>query len=224
MSDLIKDLINNNIRWLHIPVYDEPWYITVAIWLLFFLSNQFFMSISMGDVYNYDTLTFDLRNKKYRTRRENFIDKLSEDEYNYNNSEKFQDSRLRILISVNIIVVMGFLYALYCFYFLHIDLIYTNIIIALLSLGSTLLIEPILKDKYAVYSHKTQKVYGFLMITKVFLPMITIPFAFAGFTDFLNTIFSISIPPYELGMKEFILNTILYILIYCFPFLKAQYL
>lgn len=223
MSDFIKDLINDNISWLNIPVYDEPWYITVAIWLLFFLSNQIFMSISMGDVYDYDTLIFNLKNKRYQTRRERFIDKLSEDEYNYNNSEKFQDSRLHILISVNIIVVLGFLYALYCFYFLHIDLIYTNIIIALLSLGSTLLIEPILKDEYAVYSHKTQEIYGILMLTKVFLPMITIPFAFAGFTDFLNTIFSISIPPYELGMKEFIINAILYILIYFFPFLKAQY-
>lgn len=224
MADLMKDLINNNISWLHIPTYDEPWYITAFIWILFFLSNQLFMSMSMEDVYDYDTLIFDLRNKKYQTRRERFIEKLSEDEYNYNNSEKFQDSRLRILISVNIIVVLGFLYALYCFYFLHIDLIYTNIIIALLSLGSTLLIEPILKDKYAVYSHKTQKVYGFLMLTKVFLPMITIPFAFAGVTDFLNTIFSISIPPYELGMKEFIINAILYILIYFIPFLKAEYL
>ena len=114
MSDLIKDLINDNISWLHIPVYDEPWYITVAIWLLFFLSNQIFMSISisMGDVYDYDTLVFDLRNNKYQTRRERFIDKLSEDEYNYNNSEKFQDSRLRNLISVNIIVILGILYTL----------------------------------------------------------------------------------------------------------------
>ena len=223
MSDLTKDLINNNVSWLHIPVYDEPWYITVAIWLLFFLSNQIFMSISMENVYDYDTLIFDLRNKKYQKRRERFIDKLNEDEYNYRCSERFQDSRLRNLIFVNIIVVLGILYTLYCFYFLHIDLICTNIIIALLSLGSTLLIEPILLDKYAVYSHKTQKVYGFLMITKVFLPMITIPFAFAGFTDLLNTIFSISIPPYELGMKEFIINATLYILIYCFPFLKSQY-
>ena len=54
----------------------------------------------------------------------------------------------------------------------------------------------------------------------MFLPMITIPFAFAGFTDFLNSTFSISIPPYELGMKEFIINAGLYILIYFSPFLK----
>lgn len=177
----------------------------------------------MEEVYDYDTLIFDIKNKQYTTRREKFIDKLSEDEYNYNCSEKFQDSRLRILIFVNIIAVLGILYTLYHFYFLHLDLIYTNTIIALLSLGTIFLVQPILKDEYAVYSRKLKKMYWNISLTKVFLPMITIPFAFAGFTDFLNSIFSISIPPYELGMKEFIINAILYILIYCFPFLKAQY-
>ena len=177
----------------------------------------------MGDVYDYDTLIFDLKNKRYQTRRERFIDKLSDDEYNYNNSKKFKNSRLLSLIIVNIIAVMLFIYTLYCFYFLHLDLIYTNTIIALLSLGTTFLVQPILKDEYAVYSHKLKKMYWNISLTKVFLPMITIPFAFAGFTDFLNSIFSISIPPYELGMKEFIINAILYILIYCSPFLKAQY-
>lgn len=223
MSDLSKDIINNNISWLHIPTYNEPWYITVVIWFLFFLTNQLFMSSFMEEVYDYDTLVFDLKNKKYTTRREKFIDKLSEDEYNYNCSEKFQDSRLRIIIFVNIIVVLGILYTLYCFYFLQLDLIYTNIIIALLSLGTTFLIQPILKDEYALYSHKLKKLYWNLSLTKAFLPMITIPFAFAGFTKFLNSIFSISIPPYELGLKEFIINAILYILIYCIPFLKAKY-
>ena len=53
--------------------------------------------------------------------------------------------------------------------------------------------------------------------------MITIPFAFAGFTDFLNSIFLISIPPYELGLKEFIINAILYILIYYIPWIKYNY-
>ena len=223
MSDLTKDLINDNISWLYIPTYNEPWYITVAIWLLFFLSNQIFMSISVGDVYDYDTLIYDLRNKRYQRRRERFIDKLSEDEYNYNCSREFKNSRLLSLIIINIIALMLFVYTLYCFYFLHLDLIYTNTIIALLSFGTSFLVQPILKDEYAVYSHKLKKMYWNISLTKVFLPMITIPFAFAGFTEFLNSIFSISIPPYELGMKEFIINAILYILIYCFPFLKAQY-
>ena len=223
MSDLIKDIINNNIGWLHIPVYDEPWYITVAIWALFFLSNQLFLSLSLEDIYDYDTLIFDLRNKKYQTKREKFIDKLSEDEYNYNNSEKFQNSRLLSLLFVNVLVLLLIIYTLYCFYFLHLDLIYTNTIIALLSLGATLLVQPILKDEYAVYSHKLEKMYWNLSLTKVFLPMITIPFAFAGFTDFLNSIFPISIPPYELGLKEFIINAFLYILIYYFPFIKGNY-
>lgn len=223
MSDLAKDLINNNISWLHIPTYDEPWYITAVIWILFFLSNQIFMSMSMENVFDYDTLLFDIRNKKYQTRREKFIDKLSEDEYNYNYSKEFKNSRLLSLIIVNIIALMLFIYTLYCFYFLHLDLIYTNTIIALLSLGTTFLVQPILKDEYAVYSHKLKKIYWNISLTKVFLPMITIPFAFAGFTELLNSIFSISIPPYELGMKEFIINAILYILIYCSPFLKAQY-
>ncbi|MBQ9230830.1 MAG: hypothetical protein IJ190_06560, partial [Prevotella sp.] len=223
MADLTKDLINDNISWLHIPVYDEPWYITVVIWFLFFLNNQIFMSISMGDVYDYDTLIFDLRNKKYQTRRERFIDKLSEDEYNYNNSKKFKNSRLLSLIIVNIIALLLFIYTLYCFYFLHLDLIYTNTIIALLSLGTTFLVRPILKDKYAVYSHKLKKLYWNITLIKMFLPMITIPFAFAGFTDFLNSIFSLSIPPYELGLKGFIINAILYIAIYYFPFLKWDY-
>jgi thiamine kinase-like enzyme len=220
MSDLTKDLINNNIDWLHIPAYNEPWYITVVIWVLFFLTNQLFMSSFMEKVYDYDTLKFDIRNKKYTNKREKFIDKLSEDEYNYRNLGKFQDSRLRNLISVNIIVILGILYTLYCFYFQQLDLIYTNLIIALLSLGATFLVKPILKDKYAVYSHKLGKVYWNITLIKMFLPMITIPFAFAGFTDFLNSTFSISIPPYELGMKEFIINAGLYILIYFSPFLK----
>lgn len=220
MSDLTKDLINNNISWLHIPAYEEPWYITVFIWFLFFVSNQLFMSISMENVYDYGTLIFDLRNKKYQRRRERFIEKLSEDEYNYRNSDKFQDSRLRILISINIIVVLGILYTLYCFYFLQLDLIYTNIIIVLQSLVTTFLVQPILKDKYAFYSHKLDKIYWNITLIKMFLPMITIPFAFAGFTDFLNSTFSISIPPYELGTKEFIINAGLYILIYFSPFLK----
>ena len=223
MSDLTKDLINNNISWLHIPTYNEPWYITVVIWFLFLLSNQLFMSSFMEEVYDYDTLIFDIRNKKYTNKREKFIDKLSEDEYNYNNSKEFKNSRLLSLIIFNIIALMLFIYTLYCFYFLHLDLIYTNTIIALLSLGTTFLVQPILKDEYAVYSRKLKKMYWNISLTKVFLPMITIPFAFAGFTEFLNSIFSISIPPYELGMKEFIINAILYILIYCFPFLKAQY-
>lgn len=223
MSDLTKDLINNSISWLHIPTYNEPWYITVVIWFLFFLSNQLFMSSFMEEVYDYDTLIFDIRNKKYTNKREKFIDKLSEDEYNYNNSKEFKNSRLLSLIIVNIIALMLFIYTLYFFYFLHLDLIYTNTIIALLSLGTTFLVQPILKDEYAVYSRKLKKMYWNISLTKVFLPMITIPFAFDGFTEFLNSIFSISIPPYELGMKEFIINAILYILIYCFPFLKAQY-
>ena len=223
MADLIKDLINDNISWLHIPTYDEPWYITVVIWLLFFLSNQIFMSMSMEDVYDYDTLIYDIRNKKYQTRREKFIAKLEEDEYNYNYSEKFQNLRLRNLIFVNIIAVLGILYILYCFYFLQFDLIYTNIIIVLLSLGTTFLVQPILKDKYAVYSHKLEKVFWNITLIKMFLPMITIPFAFAGFTDFLNSIFPLSIPPYELGLKEFIINAGLYILIYFSPFIKEGY-
>lgn len=223
MADLIKDLINNNVSWLHIPAYDEPWYITVVIWIFFFLSNQLFMSISMGDVYDYDTLIFDIKNNNYQARREKFIEKLSEDEYNYKYSEKFQNSRLLCLIFINIVALLLFIYTLYCFYFLHLDLIYTNTIIALLSLGTTFLVQPILKDKYAVYSHKFKKMYWNISLTKVFLPMITIPFAFAGFTDFLNTIFSISIPAYELGMKEFIINVVLYIAIYYFPFLKWDY-
>ena len=223
MSDLIKDIINNNISWLHIPTYNEPWYITVLIWFLFFLTNQLFMSISMGDVYDYDTLIFDLKNKRYQTRRERFIDKLSDDEYNYNNSKKFKNSRLLSLILINVLALLLIIYTLYCFYFLHLDLIYTNIIIALLSLGTTLLVQPVLKDKYAVYSHKLGKIYWNLTLIKMFLPMITIPFAFAGFTDFLNSIFSISIPPYELGTKEFIINAVLYILIYCSPFIKENF-
>ena len=174
----------------------------------------------MEKVYDYDTLKFDIRNKKYTNKREKFIDKLSEDEYNYRNLGKFQDSRLRNLISVNIIVILGILYTLYCFYFQQLDLIYTNLIIALLSLGATFLVKPILKDKYAVYSHKLGKIYWNITLIKMLLPMITIPFAFAGFTDFLNSTFSISIPPYELGMKEFIINAGLYILIYFSPFLK----
>ena len=223
MSDLIKDIINNNISWLHIPTYNEPWYITVLIWFLFFLTNQLFMSISMGDVYDYDTLIFDLKNKRYQTRRERFIDKLSDDEYNYNNSKKFKNSRLLSLILINVLALLLIIYTLYCFYFLHLDLIYTNIIIALLSLGTTLLVQPVLKDKYAVYSHKLGKIYWNLTLIKMFLPMITIPFAFAGFTDFMNSIFSISIPPYELGTKEFIINAVLYILIYCSPFIKENF-
>ena len=224
MSDIIKDIINNNIGWLYIPVYDEPWYITVAIWVLFFLSNQLFLSLFLEeDIYDYDTLIFDLRNKKYQAKREKFIEKLSEDEYNYNNSEKFQNSRLLSLLFVNVLVLLLIIYTLYCFYFLHLDLIYTNSIIALLSLGATLLVQPILKDEYAVYSHKLKKMYWNISLTKVFLPMITIPFAFAGFTNFLNSIFPISIPPYELGLKEFIINAILYILIYYFPFIKGNY-
>lgn len=220
MSDLTKDLINNNISWFHIPTYNEPWYITVIIWILFFLTNQLFMSSYMEKVYDYDTLKFDIRNKKYTNKREKFIDKLSEDEYNYRNLGKFQDSRLRNLISVNIIVVLGILYTLYCFYFLQLDLMYTNIIIVLLSLGATFLVKPILKDKYAVYSHKLDKMYWNITLIKMFLPMITIPFAFAGFTDFLNSTFSFSIPPYELGLKEFVINAILYVLIYFSPFIK----
>lgn len=219
MSDLTKDLINNNISWLHIPAYEEPWYITVFIWFLFFVSNQLFMSISMENVYDYDTLIFDLRNKKYQRRRERFIEKLSEDEYNYNYSKEFKNSRLLSLIIINVLALLLIIYTLYCFYFLHLDLIYTNILIALLSLGTSLLVQPVLKDKYAVYSHKLNKIYWNLTLIKMFLPMITIPFAFAGFTDFLNSIFSISIPPYELGMKEFIINAVLYILIYCSPFI-----
>ena len=223
MSDFTKDLINDNVSWLHIPTYDEPWYITVAIWFIFFISNQLSLSMAMEDVYDYDTLKYDFKNKRYQDRREKFIDKLSEDEYNYNCSKNFQDSRLRNLIYVNIIVVLGFLYALYCFFFIHIDLIYTNIIIAVLSLGSTLLTKPLLKDKYAMYSHKIGKVYSFLFLTKLFLPMITIPFAFAGFTEFLNSTFALSIHPYNLGVKEFVINTILYILIYFIPYSKVDY-
>ena len=181
------------------------------------------MSMSMEDVYDYDTLIYDIRNKKYQTRREKFIAKLEEDEYNYNYSEKFQNLRLRNLIFVNIIAVLGILYILYCFYFLQFDLIYTNIIIVLLSLGTTFLVQPILKDKYAVYSHKLEKVFWNITLIKMFLPMITIPFAFAGFTDFLNSIFPLSIPPYELGLKEFIINAGLYILIYFSPFIKEGY-
>ena len=223
MSDLTKDLINNNVGWLHIPAYDEPWYITVAIWFIFLISNQISLSMAMEDVYDYDTLKYDFKNKRYQDRKEKFIDKLSEDEYNYNCSKDFQDSRLRNLIYVNIIVVLGFLYTLYCFFLLHLDLIYTNVIIAALSLGSTFLIKPILKDKYAVYSHKAERVYSFLVFTKVFLPMISIPFAFAGFTEFLNSTFALSIPPYNLGVKEFVINTILYVLIFFIPFSKVDY-
>ena len=221
--DLVKGLINSTISWLQIPIYDEPWYITVVIWVLSFLSTQLILSSSLEDVYDYDTLIFDISNKKYQTNREKFINKLSEDEYNYRNSGKFQNSRLRNLIFVNIIVVLGILYTLYCFYFLQLDLIYTNIIIVMLSLGATFLVKPILKDKYAVYSHKLEKMYWNITLIKMFLPMITIPFAFAGFTDYLNSTFSLSIPPYELGTKEFIINAGLYILIYFSPFLKMIY-
>ena len=223
MSDFTKYLINNNVSWLNIPAYDEPWYITVAIWFIFFISNQISLSITMGDVYDYDTLKYDIKNKIYRNKREKFIDKLSEDEYIYKNSARFQNSRLLSLILINVLALLLIIYTLYCFYFLHLDLIYTNIIIALLSLGTTLLVQPVLKDKYAVYSHKLGKIYWNLTLIKMFLPMITIPFAFAGFTDFLNSIFSISIPPYELGLKEFIINAILYILIYYIPWLKYNY-
>lgn len=224
MSDLTKDLINNNINWLHIPAYEEPWYITVAVWIIFFISNHISLSISMGDIYDYDTLKYDLKSNRYQNRREKFIDKLSEDEYNYNNSARFQNSRLLRLILINVLAILLIIYTLYSFYFLHLDLIYTNIIIALLSLGTSLLVQPILRDKYAVYSHKLNKIYWNLTLIKMFLPMITIPFAFAGFTDFLNSIFSISIPPYELGTKEFIINAILYILIYFSPFIKDHYI
>ena len=223
MSDFTKYLINNNVSWLYIPAYDEPWYITIAIWFIFFISNQISLSITMGDVYDYDTLKYDIKNKIYRNKREKFIDKLSEDEYIYMNSARFQNSRLLSLILINVLALLLIIYTLYCFYFLHLDLIYTNIIIALLSLGTTLLVQPVLKDKYAVYSHKLGKIYWNLTLIKMFLPMITIPFAFAGFTDFLNSIFSISIPPYELGTKEFIINAVLYILIYCSPFIKENF-
>lgn len=223
MSDLTKDLINNNVSWLHIPTYDEPWYITVAIWFIFFISNQISLSIAMGEVYDYDTLKYDIKNKIYNHKRKKFIDKLSEDEFNFKYSAKFQNSRLISLIFINALAILLIIYTLYCFYFLHLDLIYTNMIIVLLSLGTTLLIQPVLKDKYAVYSHKYNKIYWNLALIKVFLPMITIPFAFAGFTDFLNSLFSISIPTYELGMKEFVINTILYILIYYFPFIKGDF-
>ena len=223
MSDFTKYLINNNVSWLYIPAYDEPWYITIAIWFIFFISNQISLSITMGDVYDYDTLKYDIKNKIYRNKREKFIDKLSEDEYIYKNSARFQNSRLLSLILINVLALLLIIYTLYCFYFLHLDLIYTNIIIALLSLGTTLLVQPVLKDKYAVYSHKLGKIYWNLTLIKMFLPMITIPFAFAGFTDFLNSIFSISIPPYELGTKEFIINAVLYILIYCSPFIKENF-
>lgn len=223
MSDFTKYLINNNVSWLYIPAYDEPWYITIAIWFIFFISNQISLSITMGDVYDYDTLKYDIKNKIYRNKREKFIDKLSEDEYIYMNSARFQNSRLLSLILINVLALLLIIYTLYCFYFLHLDLIYTNIIIALLSLGTTLLVQPVLKDKYAVYSHKLGKIYWNLTLIKIFLPMITIPFAFAGFTDFLNSIFSISIPPYELGTKEFIINAVLYILIYCSPFIKENF-
>ena len=223
MSDFTKYLINNNVSWLYIPAYDEPWYITIAIWFIFFISNQISLSITMGDVYDYDTLKYDIKNKIYRNKREKFIDKLSEDEYIYKNSARFQNSRLLSLILINVLALLLIIYTLYCFYFLHLDLIYTNIIIALLSLGTTLLVQPVLKDKYAVYSHKLGKIYWNLTLIKMFLPMITIPFAFAGFTDFLNSIFSISIPPYELGTKEFIINSVLYILIYCSPFIKENF-
>ena len=223
MSDFTKFLINNNVSWLNIPAYDEPWYITVAIWFIFFISNQISLSITMGDVYDYDTLKYDIKNKIYRNKREKFIDKLSEDEYNYKNSAKFQNSRLLSLILINVLALLLIIYTLYCFYFLHLDLIYTNIIIALLSLGTSLLVRPVLKDEYAVYSHKLKKLYWNIAFIKMFLPMITIPFAFAGFTDFLNSIFLISIPPYELGLKEFIINAILYILIYYIPWIKYNY-
>ena len=223
MSDFINFIINKYISWLHIPSYDEPWYIIAIVWIIFFFSASMFISL-FHEVYDYETLKFDISNKKYQTRRKKFIERLSENEYNYKNSEKFQDLRLRNLVYVNIIVVLGFLYALYCFYFLHIDLIYTNIIIAILSLGSSLLVKPILKDKHSVYSHTIQKIYGFMILTKMFLPMITIPFAFAGVTDFLNSLFAISIPPYDLGWKEFLINAVLYVLIYFFPLLKADYI
>ena len=223
MSGFIPYIINKHISWLHIPTYDEPWYIIMAsIGIIFFVSNPMILSL-FGRVYDYDTLKFDISNKKYQTRRKKFIDKLDEDEYIYNNSDKFQDSRLRHLICVNIFVILGCLYALYCFFFLHINLIYTNVIIVALSLGSTLLIKPLLKDKYAVYSHKTQRVYTFMVFTKMFLPMITIPFAFSGFTEFLNSTFEMLIPPYDLGWKEFIINAILYILIFFIPSIKADY-
>ena len=179
--------------------------------------------MAMDDIYDYDTLKYDFKNKIYQKRREKFIDKLSEYEYNYNYSARFQNSRLLSLIFINVLALLLIIYTLYCFYFLHLDLIYTNIIIVLLSLGTTLLIQPVLKDKYAVYSHKLNKIYWNIALIKVFLPMITIPFAFAGFTDFLNSIFSISIPPYELGMKEFVINTILYIIMYYFPFIKGDF-
>lgn len=223
MSDLTKELINNNVNWLHIPAYDEPWYITVVIWITFFMTNQIFLSFTMDRIYDYDTLKYDIKNKIYQNRREKFIDKLNEDEYNYNNSARFQNSRLLSLIFINILALLFIIYTLYCFYFLHLDLIYTNIIIVLLSLGTSLFVKPLLKDKYSVYSHKTQRVYVFLTLTKMFLPMITIPFAFPVFTEFLNSTFAFSIIPYNWGVKEFAVNTILYVLIYYIPFLKADY-
>lgn len=223
MTDLAKDILNDNISWLHIPVYNETWYITAIIWIIFFLSNQIILASSVEAIYDYDTLKFDINNKRYRAKRENFFNRLSEDEYNYRNSSKFQNSRLFVLISINLLALLLIIYTLYCFYFLHFDLIFTNIIIASLSLGTSLLVKPVLKDKYVVYSHKITKIYWNVTLIRMFLPMITIPFAFAGFTDFLNTLFSISIPPYELGTKEFVINAILYILIYCSPAIEGDY-
>ena len=224
MSSFIQFTITKFLGWgwFPIPTYDEPWYITILIWIIFFINISLVASF-FSEIYDYDTMKSDINNKKYQTKRKKFINRLSEDEYNYNNSNKFQDSRLCYLISVNIFVILGCLYALYCFFFLHIDLIYTNVIIVALSLGSTLLIKPLLKDKYAMYSHKTQRVYTFIVFTKMFLPMITIPFAFSGFTEFLNTTLEMSIPPYDLGWKEFLINAVLYVLIFYFPLLKADY-
>ena len=116
------------------------------------------------------------------------------------------------------------IYALYRFFVLHDDLVMTNVIISVLTCCSTLLVKPILKDKYSMYSHKAKRQYTVSIVTKMFLPLITIPFAFSGITDFLNGLLGSSFSPYDLGLKELIINTVLYLIIFYNPILKEEYL
>lgn len=224
MSDIMREIVNNNISWINIPIYNEPWYITALIWFMFFVTSQIFLRTFVDEMYDYDTLVFDLRNRKYENNREKFINRISEDEYNYNYSKDFKDSRLYNMILVNLIVLLGMIYALYRFFVLHDDLVMTNVIISVLTCCSTLLVKPILKDKYSMYSHKAKRQYTVSIVTKMFLPLITIPFAFSGITDFLNGLLGSSFPPYDLGLKELIINTVLYLIIFYNPILKEEYL
>ena len=224
MADFVTDFINQKLSWINIPSYNEPWYITVLIWMSFVFTGQIIAYSISEDIYDYDTLMFDLRNRNYIKKRERFISKLHEDEYNYKYSKEFKDSRLYKLVVVNLIVLLGMIYALYRFFVLHDDLIMTNVIISVLTCCGILLVKPILKDKYSTYSNKAKHRYRLSMVAKVFLPLITIPFAFSGITNYLNGLFGSSFPPYDLGLKELIINTVLYLIIFYTPMLKEEYL